>query len=99
MSFQTAWPVQVVCSTELYLPALIAEAAKGASPRFVEFSTANILNTNTRAAYPHPAVFPQWRVAHTSRPLSGCPRPLTNQAKLRVCPGSRIFTASITYVF
>jgi site-specific recombinase XerD len=39
-----------------FLPAIIAEAGENASRRFLEFFTANIRNSNTRAAYAH-AVF------------------------------------------
>jgi integrase/recombinase XerD len=43
------------------LPAIIAEAKKGARTRFLEFFTVNIRNTNTRAAYSQAAVeFSQW---------------------------------------
>ncbi len=37
--------------SKIALPALIAEAGKSASVRFLEFFTVNIRNANTRAAY------------------------------------------------
>lgn len=47
------------------LPALIAEAGDGAARRFFEFFTANIRNSNTRAAYAHAvAHFLRWCEDH-----------------------------------
>lgn len=43
--------VLTTASTSFPVPALVAAAGEKASRRFIEFSTANFRNRNTRAAY------------------------------------------------
>lgn len=76
-------------SIVLEMPALIAELGDTASERFVEFFTANISNSNTRAAYSRAiATFFHWCQSHRVRDLQGI-RPLHVAAYLKAMEETR----------
>ena len=69
----------------LALPAIIAEAAKGARSRFLEFFTVNIRNPNTHAAYSFATAASRNRcklVQHVPSPRARAPDRRAGQASL-----------------